>query len=228
MKTVVKSARQLLSADVAILLNGKDANETSLSNWNRAKTRLCADGALQRVKEYSLCKPTHVVGDFDSISPDLLNEYEIGGGFVKKIDCQNSTDFQKCLQVIEHDIKYCGDIVVSLGLGGRRDHEHLNLRTAVNTTPSNIILAGSCSVIHPLRPGLNIINIETPYDSGVGILPLLGPTMTTTKGLKWDLNGVELGYHDSLMWTSSNEPISDVVEVTVDRPALWTISLSGS
>ena len=228
MQTVIKSARQLLSTEVAILLNGSGVNSDAIASWNGAKTRICADGALKKVREHLLKQPTHVVGDFDSIDKSLLSEFEKGGGIVKHVTCQNSTDFQKCLKVVEEDIKYSGDITVCFGLGGRRDHEHLNLRLALNTFPTRLILVGTTSILHPLQPGINIISVDPPYDTGVGILPLIGPTTVSTKGLKWNLDNALIGYDESLLWTSSNEAINNDIQITIDRPVLWTVSLTGS
>ena len=62
---------------------------------------ICADGGANRLlaADPSL-KPDYIIGDLDSLLPATRTHYESMGTTVKKSDCQDTTDLQKCLNFV--------------------------------------------------------------------------------------------------------------------------------
>lgn len=79
-----------------------------LKLWKKYPLRVCADGGANRL--YNLFKdddnvrlkylPDYIVGDFDSLKPDVEQYYRNAGVPVIKQETQYSTDFSKCLCLI--------------------------------------------------------------------------------------------------------------------------------
>ncbi len=74
-------------------------------------------------------KPTYVIGDFDSVRPEVLQHYQDMGTIIHKDESQDTTDMEKCLnflmKVLGTDFKSTNlspHIVIVYGaFGGRID-----------------------------------------------------------------------------------------------------------
>ena len=72
--------------------------------WWQSSVRVCADGAANRLHDsldeesrvYML--PDLIIGDLDSIRPDVASYYEQHGVMIQKESEQDSHDFEKCLR----------------------------------------------------------------------------------------------------------------------------------
>ena len=62
------------------------------------------------------------------------------------------------------------------------------------------------------------------FAENVGIIPVLGPVVISTKGLEWDVKDwrTEVGGQIS----TSNHIKSDVVEIEASDPVLFTVELT--
>lgn len=78
--------------------------------WDRAVIRVCADGGANRLHdsfdgdsraERASFVPDMIVGDLDSLRPEVAAFYEELGCEVKRRDDQDHNDFEKCLLEIE-------------------------------------------------------------------------------------------------------------------------------
>ena len=61
---------------------------------------ICADGGANRLFEAdkdSEVTPDYIVGDFDSVREDVLQHYKSKGTKAHQMDCQDTTDLEKCL-----------------------------------------------------------------------------------------------------------------------------------
>ena len=171
-----------------------------------AQLLVCADGAANRFlelehgfKKYRV--PDAVVGDMDSILPATWAHYEGKGVTIVKDPDQYSTDFTKALKWLNEKWKHKGrhpelplDVVVLGGLSGRVDQgfsqvHHLYLADNDNELLSGrIYLLSEQSLTFILSDGHNTISIEPGYfEENVGIIPILGRSYLTTKGLEWDV-----------------------------------------
>lgn len=85
----------------------------------------CADGGANLLEELGIL-PMEIWGDFDSVSPGILDRYSESGVIIKKFPKDKDfTDGELILKYITE--KGYNEIVVIGGLGGRKDHELTNL-----------------------------------------------------------------------------------------------------
>lgn len=85
----------------------------------------CADGGANTLEKFGLT-PNEIWGDLDSISNEILKNYEAKGVIIKVFPKdKNFTDTELLLDYL-YQKKY-DKIVVVNGLGGRKDHELTNL-----------------------------------------------------------------------------------------------------
>ncbi len=85
----------------------------------------CADGGANILEELGIL-PMEIWGDFDSVSPEILDRYSESGVIIKKFPKDKDfTDGELILKYITE--KAYDEIVVIGGLGGRKDHELTNL-----------------------------------------------------------------------------------------------------
>lgn len=96
---------------------------------------ICADGGAHHAKEMGVV-PDLVIGDFDSICPDLLRFYQQHDTVEARCDPdQYSTDFMKALSRVRE-----GDEVVVMGaMGARADHDFSNYLILSDLKQSNHI-----------------------------------------------------------------------------------------
>ena len=85
----------------------------------------CADGGANLLEKLGIL-PMEIWGDFDSVSPEILDRYSESGVIIKKFPKDKDfTDGELILKYITE--KAYDEIVVIGGLGGRKDHELTNL-----------------------------------------------------------------------------------------------------
>jgi thiamine pyrophosphokinase len=68
--------------------------------------------------------------------------------------------------------------------------------------------------------------LRTPLDQGsitrnVGILPIYGPALISTKGLEWDVEDWETEMGGQV--SSSNHIVADQISITTNREVLFTV-----
>jgi len=221
-------------------------DQDTLVKLNRAASfSIMADGAANRFhdnhKKQSLENeiiPDALVGDFDSIRPDVLTYYKKKGVNVHQVHSQDDTDLEKCLKFLYHKIH--GEqpqnkakhvkVVITGGFGGRMDHtmnnihilhkfaeeydQHSNL--SIHLIDNNSI--GTC-----ILPGKTQYKRAKVFEKtqGCGMFPLLGQKASvTTNGLKWDVDANNALSFKKFV-SSSNEMVNDVVEFETDEIIFW-------
>lgn len=152
---------------------------------------------------------------------------------------QDSTDFTKALRWLkEHRTgtsEDCLDVVVFGGLGGRVDQGFSIIHHLFKAVSDEELLTGDIyllseqslsfvlekgrNVIHGLAPGANHIFQET-----VGIIPIRGPAIISTKGLEWDVKDWKTEVGGQL--STSNHIKADMVQIEASERVLFTIELA--
>ncbi|KAJ1566747.1 hypothetical protein HK096_000496, partial [Nowakowskiella sp. JEL0078] len=98
--------------------------------WDSVSVRICADGGANRLfdsfesdEERKEFLPDYIHGDLDSVRPAVKDWYESHNVNVSKSFCQDSTDFQKCLKILQELEGDNGtfDVIAYGALGGRLD-----------------------------------------------------------------------------------------------------------
>lgn len=204
-----------------VALDIPNLNELYTTLYSQAGIVLVADGAANTIKQLIETStenyyPHLVIGDFDSITVDTLNFFT--ADTLKKIDDQDSTDLDKCLQHIE-----TGTTVILGNLAGRFDHSFgiLNSIKKYSRNDIQIFLYDGKNVLFLLQPGENYIHLYEEW-SYCGLIPLEGSTTVSSEGLHWNLDNTELKYGGLV--STSNYPESGSVKVTTDKPLIFTCS----
>lgn len=225
-----------------ILLNWELPNFTPLL-WERATIAICADGGANRLHDEMpkmfpdespdsvrlRFRPKLVKGDLDSVRPDVKAFYEqLGVPFINLAHDQDSTDLQKCISYIENlkvDDGMQIDTIVAVGaLGGRLDHVLGNLSTLYTFRHLNLILCGDGNMARLVPSGSSVVKpyrkLEGP---SCGLVPLAGPAITSTHGLRWNTLNSEM--HMGGLVSTSNVLEEDQVLVHTNRDLVWTTKL---
>jgi len=189
--------------------------------------------------------PDAIVGDLDSVEPDVQKYYEQRGVEISFDGDQYSTDLIKCLHWLRKhsderntENHHAGtsdlDVVVLGGLGGRVDqgfsqihHMYMALNNR-NLLRGRMYLLSEQSISFVLEVGLNKIQCAENgepdiFGENIGIIPVGGPAVITTKGLEWDVQDwkTELGGQIS----TSNHIRADAIEIQSDKRVLFTVEL---
>lgn len=150
---------------------------------------------------------------------------------------QYSTDFTKCLKWLRQDTdntKGPGsplDVVALGGLGGRVDQgfsqiHHLYMASKDTTLlVGEIYLLSEQSLSFVLEEGLNRIALSREiFAENVGIIPITGPAVITTKGLEWDVRNWKTEFGGEI--STSNHLKSRTIEIETTTRVLFTVELS--
>nr|XP_015210366.1 PREDICTED: thiamin pyrophosphokinase 1 isoform X1 [Lepisosteus oculatus]XP_015210367.1 PREDICTED: thiamin pyrophosphokinase 1 isoform X1 [Lepisosteus oculatus] len=183
--------------------------------------------------------PDYISGDFDSIKPEVKEFYKEKKCKIIETEDQDLTDFTKCLHIMVEEIKNKRlqlDAIVTLGgLAGRFDQTMATVESlfhALNMTDLPVLVIQGTSLACLLRPGKkHILNVNTGLEGDwCSLVPVGGPCMTVTTGLKWNLNNQLLQF-GKLVSTSntyeSHHPQETRQPVTVrtDQPLLWSMGI---
>lgn len=174
--------------------------------------------------------PSHIVGDLDSLRPEVRNWFEAKGTVVLQDSSENSHDFQKSLEVAAH-VRAEDELptVVLGGYGGRMDQTLGNLNTLYSWSEGGhaIYWLETTNVVLSLGAGKHHINIDASREGPkCGLIPIGKPvTCVSTGGLKWNLNAQELAFGKDGLVSSSNEIVEQVITVETSSPLLWTCEL---
>lgn len=231
--------------DIAlIILNSPISDFTYFHRlYKHASYTLCADAGADRL--YNLLTSTYadlawdtalrkalpdaIHGDLDSLTSHTRSCFSHLGVKITRDPDQYSTDFGKAIKTVLASRPTARDILVLGSVGGRVDqgigllHE-LYREQALRHPGVRFWLFSEASVSVVLGPGKTVL--QTPVDGGlitpnVGILPVYGPAVISTKGLEWDVEGwrTEMGGQVS----SSNHIVAERIEIETDREVLFTV-----
>lgn len=212
--------------------------------WSKAMIRACADGGanhLYRLTEgqQECFLPDYISGDFDSIKSDVKAFYSEKKCKLIETANQDLTDFTKCLAIMVEEIKRRQvqvDTIVTLGgLAGRFDQIMATVETlfhAQKMTELPVVVIQGTSLGYLLREGRqNRLCVNTGLEgSWCSLVPVGSPCVTTTTGLKWNLDHTVLEF-GKLVSTSNTYEDHDSQEgrkpvtITTDRPLLWSMGI---
>lgn len=243
---------QKTASPYALLVLNQPINERALrSVISDATLVVCADGGANRLFDlsresngnFSRVKIDAIVGDLDSLRPDVEEHFRQQGVLVEKDDDQYATDFKKGLKWIRKHIKELSlfdakadnpadmDVVAIGGLGGRVDQafsqiHHLYLaQEDPELLRGRLYLLSEQSLSFVLDAGKNAVHIEEDtFNENIGIIPIRGATTISTKGFEWDVEDWKTEFGGQI--STSNHIRSDRLEIRADetRP-LFTVEL---
>ncbi|EXJ69634.1 thiamine pyrophosphokinase [Cladophialophora psammophila CBS 110553] len=222
----------------ASLLICADGGANRLYKYDKA-----AQNGLSRLRRRL---PDAIVGDLDSLTGPVEEHYRSLGSQVIKDPDQFSTDFTKCLKWIRNWViskherggsnydkepQAVMDVVVLGGLGGRVDQGFSQIHHLFMAENDPALLRGCIyllseqSLSFVLADGHNLIHLDPGYfTENVGILPVLGRTFLTTKGLEWDVEHWPTEFGDQV--STSNHIRSSEIGIAFEGPRpLFTMEL---
>jgi len=153
----------------------------------------------------------------DSIRKEVLNYYSSKGTDIIKDNDQNSTDLQKCLNIIDNRWE---SVLILGGMGGNFTQEISNLNVLYLYPNKKIFFLSNENLLFLLWPGEHLIHCRS--ETKVGLIPLgCSCHSITTTGLKWNLNKQALTFGGLV--SSSNEMEKNEAFVDVSDPILWIV-----
>ena len=174
-----------------LLIGGGPVERSQYEEVARFATSVvAADGGAEVAARYDLTLSA-VIGDLDSVSPAVLASYS--GCLLRNSD-QNTTDFEKCLAVIE------APLLIGIGfLAGRLDHELAAMNALARYSTQKVVLLGARDVVFrcPAR-----LELALPQNTRLSVFPM-GPVKgLRSEGLDYTLDGLEMA-PDGVIGTSN-------------------------
>ena len=156
---------------------------------------------------------------------------ERGVAIVRDPD-QYATDFTKCLKWLRNTPAPGSrlDVVALGGLGGRVDQGFSQIHHLYMATRDKDLLVGEIyllseqSLSFVLEDGLNRIQLSREACAeNVGIIPITGPAVISTKGLEWDVQDWKTEFGGQV--STSNHLKSETIEIETSTRVLFTVEL---
>lgn len=174
--------------------------------------------------------PTRIVGDLDSIRPEVKDWFEARGTTVLKDPGMDENDFEKAMQLAESiRTEYELPIVVIGGFAGRMDQTLGNLNTLILAAEKgrDVYWMDRMNVVIALGEGRHHISVDASREGPVCALVPVGKAAESvrTEGLRWNLDGQRLSFGTGGLISTSNEIVEPVVIVETSAPLVWTSQL---
>lgn len=195
--------------------------------WEACEHRAVLDGGacvLQKLDD--TLRPDFIIGDLDSITADTREFYEQRNVDVVYKPSQYNTDLGKAIIEAKERWSQTSQFLVFGGLGGRVDHSAHSILSCIRAQKQydvRLILESDESVSFVVRSAANVVTPMRLLSSrpAVGIIPLMGSTKITTKGLTWDITDWETSFETQV--STSNYLAADNVTVETTAPVLFTL-----
>ena len=183
---MIKADQIHSSMDRLILVGGGSFNLDDLTRYADTGPVIAVDGGLGACLRAGI-KPIAVIGDMDSVRKEDIASFGSAAP-VQKLDEQDSTDFEKALNLI--DTPFC----LGFGFMGRRfDHALAALsvlaRMSSKRPALSIVLAGRHDALTVTQ---RAINTAFPAGTRYSVWPLGKVTFERSEGLVWPLEGLTL------------------------------------
>jgi len=219
-----------------IVLNQPFSRELLDILWHACSYRVFADGGSNRIydkvegnwKDYL---PDVIVGDFDSIRPEVHQAYlNQRVKFIQDNDLY-ATDLMKAIQTI-HDLKEKTpkdeySLIILGGLSGRLDHtiHTLAYLHKIRKNRKQVFVATDDNVGWVLDSGQHDITLDRTFlGKTCGLLPVgVNKTILSTKGLEWNQTDSESSFDTEI--STSNWLASDHIWIKTTEPIWWTVEL---
>lgn len=172
---------------------------------------ICCDGAVNKLLQHTGLLPDAVVGDLDSISPELRRHLE---GRIHHRPDQETNDLTKAMNFVAHELSLRA--VTLLGIsGGREDHLLGNIA----------LLPGYASMVDELlaltdEGHFRLISspsvLEVERGQQVSLFDFFGSPLTA-RGLHWPLESFRLPY----LWSGTlNRADQEEIYLEAETPLL--------
>jgi thiamine pyrophosphokinase len=217
--------------------------EILMNIFLRFRLRICADGGanvlfesmplIEGAMQGSIFSPDVIIGDFDSIRPEIKSLYAASGVKIVQVLDQSNTDLDKALLYAQSELTEASNhfVVIAGSIGayeGRIDQFFAVINSMYRYVNSNfrLISLGNESVMMVLSRGFHTLNLPpSAYHRHCGLVPVFGPVRElATTGLRWNLDP-SMGESIFGDLVSTNNIIDDLtVTVNTTDPILFTFA----
>ena len=217
MSEIEKRKKERLLKKALIICNGNPPPQNLLSQlWQEADYRVAADGGANQLHEQKLV-PDAVVGDFDSLQPEVRQQ--LPKTLFYHVKEQDTNDADKA---VRHCLKRGYKEINLLGAdGGRQDQFLSSLEILYKYSPQAHLLLWT-----PLEKMEFILDTWkgclTPGTT-LSLLPLFGGAQgVVTKGLEFELNNLAL-LPGKIPSGVSNRVLANNVSITIQKGRLLLV-----
>ncbi len=203
-----------------IFFNGDLSNLSQAKNYiNKTDYIICADGGTRHALELNL-KPNVIIGDFDSLSPEL--QKNLSGGDIEWVRYNTEKDQTDSELAIEFAIEKGFKTIILFGVFGTRlDHLLTNILSLerFNKQGIDITIIEGTKEIKMINKNLKLLG---KIGDLVSLIPIKKDAKKiTTKGLKYKLVNEDLlfGYSRGI----SNVFTNTTVEISLTEGSLLVI-----
>lgn len=191
------------------LVGGADFAPTDLQEaLSLAPCLVAADGGANILVDTGH-SPQAIIGDIDSLRDDLRHQMH---DMIHKIDEQDSTDFDKCLNRID------APFILALGFSGSRlDHTLAAMSSLVRFGSSRVVLVAEHDICFVAPPHLTL---STTTGQRVSLFPM-GQCAGRSTGLFWPIDGLD--FTPSGVIGTSNMAASTQATLAFDSPHMLVL-----
>ena len=171
----------------------------------RAPSLVAADGGANILMRWGH-RPERVIGDLDSLDPDL---HAALADRLEHVAEQDSTDFDKCLHRIT------APFILALGFDGARlDHTLAAMRSLVHHRRARVVMQAAQDICFLAPP---VLKLSLPAEARVSLFPM-GRVTGRSEGLCWPIDGLTFA-PDGVIGTS-NKATGGEVALEFDQPCM--------
>jgi len=198
-----------------IIANGDDVNKSSIENINFEYV-ICADGGLKKAESLNIV-PNVILGDFDSVDPDVLRKYQLMNVETKRFPPEKDyTDMELSIELaVERGFKNL--ILIGATGGPRLDHSIANIMLLEKylNIGINIEIIDNSNKIQIISDNADLL-LEHKRNYFVSIVPITESISgLTLEGFKYPLNNVTVKRGSTLC--VSNEIVSSKGRVSLKK-----------
>ncbi|PVF93190.1 thiamine pyrophosphokinase [Serendipita vermifera] len=203
--------------------------------WHACTYRIFADGGSNRARDalgesWKSYKPDLITGDFDSIRPEVKQQYMSLGVQVVEDNDLDATDLMKCFNMIQSLEKNSNgeySVIILGGLSGRLDQtvHTMSYLNKLRKLRRHVYVATDDNLAWVLDSGEHRITLDRTFlGPTCGLLPV-GVTSTTLsmEGLKWNWTNHESGFEGDV--STSNWLADDHIWIKTTNPIWWSVEL---
>ncbi len=206
----------------AVLFGGAAIEDYSFCQPYLAEAEeiICCDGGMHHAKALGIV-PDHIVGDFDSVSPEVLEEYRQAGISIRQFPThKDETDMQLGLQLA---LELGADTIVMMGgIGDRLDHTLANAHLLLWLRKK-----GVRGILVNEKNRVELVDRElTVYGKAGDLVSLLPLSMevkgVTLEGLEYPLTDYDLAIDDEVI-AVSNVMLGEEARVRIKSGYLYVM-----
>lgn len=211
----------------ALLISGGHINNNYMKSYLEGRHYdivIAIDGGLEKADGLGIM-PTHIVGDFDTVSKEILNKYSRNDkiNIKRLIPEKDFTDTQAALSTALDN--GCTHIEIAGGTGTRLDHTIANihiLQMALGRCEDAVIVNENNRI--RLVNGKRTVKKTDVFGKYISFLPLTEHVKNVSlRGFKYPLDNYDFDVKTTLSLGVSNELAKDEAEVEVDEGVLIMI-----